>query len=304
MGKDILGFIDQVSRQIEHLKGQKSHKFSPLNDPEQIFPTALLVSSLKEIPQSLKDSLKEVARTHLQGTLKRQILFRAALRELGEAVSPPVSIENTSDAGDIVALVWYWERYGETGERAQWWDTFASVKDGLSLDQGEGREGVRVLLLPEIALLYEAFTRETANPDPNLLFELYPLHPRVKEIARKHFKECNYLHAVLEAVKAFEEYLKELTRIDKTCRPLVQESLGGKSPRIRFNSLQSKSEEDEQEGLKLIAEGLCAAFRNPKAHEPMDAPQAQISAFDALDQLVIISYIFKRVERSQEKSQL
>jgi uncharacterized protein (TIGR02391 family) len=202
----------------------------------------------------------------------------------------------------MIALVWYWERYESQRERAKWWGTFESIKEQLSFGQNGRREGVRVLSPPEMALLYEALTRETANPDPNLLFDLYPLHPRVKEIARKPFKEGNYIHAVFEATKALEEYLKRITGIDRNCRPLVQEIFGGEPPRIRFNRYESRSEKDEQKGLQLIAEGICAAFRNPKGHEPMDAPTVQIDALEALDQLVIISYIFKRVERAEVDS--
>jgi len=299
VGKDAQEFTYQVLEQIRRLDGQESHKFSPVNDPEQVFPMALLVSSLEKVPQSLKDFLREATRVRMQGTLKRQILYGAALRELGEVLPLPAPIGDLNDPGDVIALVWCWERYGAPGERARWWGSFESIKDGLSFRQDEEREGVRILSISEVALLYEALARETASPDPHFLFEFYPLHARVKEIARKPFKEGNYIHAVFEATKAFEECLKKITGIDKNCRSLVQESLGRASPRIRFNRLQSRSEKDEQEGLRLIAEGVCAAFRNPKGHEPMDAPTVQIDAIEALDQLAVISYILKRVDQAE-----
>lgn len=299
MDKDVPDFTTRVLKQIRRLDGQESHKFSPVNDPEQVFPMALLVSSLEKAPQSFKDFLREATRVRMQGTLKRQILYGAALRELGEVVPLSAPVGDPSDPGDVIALVWCWERYGAPGERARWWGSFESIKDGLSFRQDEEREGVRILSISEVALLYEALARETASPDPDFLFEFYPLHPRVKEIARKPFREGNYIHAVFEATKAFEEWLKRITGIDKTCRPLVQESLGGTSPRVRFNRLQSGSERDEQTGLQLIAEGVCAAFRNPKGHEPMDAPAVQIDAIEALDQLAVISYILKRIEQAE-----
>ncbi len=302
MDKDVSGFKDRVLERIRQLDRQESHKFSPVNDPEQVFPMALLVGSLKEVPQSLKDFLKKTARERMQGTLKRRILYEAVLRELGEEIPLRAPIEeDVSDPGDVIALVWCWERYGAAGERAKWWGAFESLKDGLSFDKDEVREGARILSVSEMALLYEALTRETADPDPNLLFELYPFHPRVKEIARKPFVEGNYVHAVFEATKVLEERLKRITGIDKTCRSLVQESLGGESPRVRFNRLQSQSEKDEQKGLQLIAEGICAAFRNPKGHEPMDASTVQINAAEALDQLAIISYILKRIDQAEVK---
>ncbi|GBC92421.1 hypothetical protein HRbin15_00891 [bacterium HR15] len=299
MGEESPDFTNRLLEQIEGLERDESPKFSPKNDPEQVFPMALLVGMLDEAPQSIKDFLKKVAQERIQGPLKRQILYLAAWRELDETVSPPTSILDVDDPGDAISLVWFWERYEVSGQRAKWWKTFESVRGCLSFEQQAADESARIISPSEMALLYEALTRETDKPDPNLLFELYPLHPRVKEIARKPFQEGNYVHAVLEAAKAFEKYLKELTQIDENCRRLVQESFKVQSPRIRFNKLQSRSEKSEQEGLRLIAEGICAAVRNPKGHEPMDAPaMQQLDAFEALDQLAIISYIFKRVEKA------
>lgn len=299
LNEDAGGFTDRVLEQIDRLEKLKDHKFSPMNDPEQVFPMALLVGSLAEAPHNLKGSLKEIARRQMQGTLKRQILYAAALRELGKVSSLPIPIGDVNDVGDAITLVWYHKRYGSPSECAKWWETFVKGKENLSFYPSEGREGSYILSHSEISLLYEALARETANPDPNLLFEYYPLHPRVKEIARKPFKKGNYVHAVFEATKAFERYLKDLTGVDQTCRRLVRETMDRSSPRIRFNPLRTKSEQNEQEGLQLLAEGVCAAFRNPKGHEPMDAPQVQIDAIEALDQLVIISYIFRRVEKAK-----
>lgn len=105
MGKDALDFSDRILEQIERLEGQESHKFSPVNDPEQVFPMALLVSSLDTVSQSLKGFLKETARGQMQGTLERQILYGAALRELGEVVPLPAPVGDPSDPGDVIALV-------------------------------------------------------------------------------------------------------------------------------------------------------------------------------------------------------
>lgn len=303
MAKDAPGFTDRVLEQIERLKEQKGHRFSPVNDPEQVFPMALLVSSLDEVPQSLKNFLKEAARRRMQGTLKRQVLYGAALRELGEEVPLPASAGDLSDPGDVVALVWCWERYGAPGERARWWGAFETIKDGLSFVQDEVREGVRVLSTSEVALLYEALTRETANPDPNLLFDLYPLHPRVREISASLFKNGEYENAVEEATKALSAFIQEKTGSTKTEAELVQSVMKSFPPILELNSyLDTNSGKNEQIGLALITEGIFKAFRNPKAHSPKDAPQVQIDALEALDQLVTISYIFKRVERAQVRS--
>lgn len=295
-------FMARVLEQIEHLNRQGSHKFSPVNDPEQVFPVALLVGFLKEAPKNVKDLLKKAARERMQGTLKRQILYGAALRELGEVIPVPTpSAEDLNDSGNVIALVWYWERYGEApGERAQWWGAFEAIKDGLAFDQNEMREGTRILTVSEVALLYEALTRETANPDPNLLFELYPFHPRVREISASLFKNGEYNNAVEEAAKALNAFIQDKTGSRKAEADLVQSVMKSFPPPLQFNPyLDTDSGKNEQAGLALIAEGVFKALRNPKAHSPKDIPQVQIDALEALDQLAIISYIFKRVERAQ-----
>ncbi len=304
MSKETPDFTPRVLEQTKQLEKQKDHKFSPLNDPEQVFPIALLVRSLEEASQSLKDSLKEVVRTRMQGTLKRQILYGAALRELGEAIPLPEPKEDVSDPSDIIALVWCWERYGEPGERAKWWGAFESVKELLSLDQDKAHKGVRILSDSEIAQLYEALTRETANPDPNMLFEYYPLHQRIKEIAASFYEKGEYKNAVEEATKALNAFIREKTNSKKTEVELVQSVMKNfPNPILRLTPyLEEDSGKNEQAGLALIAEGIFKAFRNPKAHIPKDTPQAQIDALEALEQLVIISYIFKRVEQAEVSS--
>ena len=265
---------------------------------------ALLVGFLEEVSHSLRDSLKEIARRQMQGTLKRQILYAAALRELGEVSPLPVPTGDVSDVGDAIALVWCYERYGAPDERAKWWEVFEKVKEGSSFYQDEGREESYVLSHSEISLLYEALTRETANPDPNLLFDLYPLHPRVREIAESLYKKREYKNAVEEATKALNAYIQEKTGSDKSEADLVQSVMKNfPRPTLQLTPyIASDSGKNEQAGLALIAEGTFKAFRNPKAHSPKDAPQVRLDALEALDQLVIISYIFKRVERAEVNS--
>jgi hypothetical protein len=50
--------------------------------------------------------------------------------------------------------------------------------------------------------------------------------------------------------------------------------------------------------LGLIAEGIVAAMRNPKAHTTKD--NIPLDAYEALEQLIVISYLFKRVDKAQK----
>ena len=56
---------------------------------------------------------------------------------------------------------------------------------------------------------------------------------------------------------------------------------------------------NEQEGLALITEGIFKAFRNPRGHKPEDHPLLEIGPYEALNQLIVIDYIWKRIESAK-----
>jgi len=292
-------FTIKILERVEQLKNHNNYKFSPLNDPEQVFPMALLIGSLREVDKLFKQNMRKIIYSRMRGPLKRRILYMAALKELGKDIDIHLSdfTGDIRDPGDIIALIWFWERYRVPGERARWWKAFENIRNQLSL---ESTEGIRILSPSEIALLYEALIYETKQPDPNLLFDLYPLHPRIREVCKSLFKSGEYKNAVEEAAKALNTFIQQKTKSEKSEEELIQSVMNLNNPKLKFNSyLNTPFGKSEQAGLAMIARGIFRAFRNPKAHIPKDDPRVKIDAFEALDQLVIISYIFKRIEKSE-----
>lgn len=291
---DIVATLGEKVKQLS-----ADDKWSPLRDPEQVY---LLALGLQFGSETVQSYLKSSARKEMQrGSLRRRILYAAALRELGENIALPQS--ESQDEGDFVALVWWAERYD--GDRHVFWERFSSIKDHITLDE-DGTH--RILTVPEIAMLYEAVVRETIHSDPVLLFEYFPLHQRVRELSKKHFINKNYLGAVFEAAKALNELIQQKSGIYKSSEVrLVNKTMLGSDQDygrpefnkviIRFNEyLNERSGQNEQEGLGLICKGVFKAFRNPKGHKPEDHPVVQLDAYEALEQLIIISYLMKRIE--------
>jgi len=239
-----------------------------------------------------------------QGLLRKRILYVAALRELGEG-SAVIPQDDPQDAGDIITMVWWAERYG--GDKNDLWIKFSNIKENISLDEESASDTQRILSVPEIAMLYEAVTKETINPDPIILFENFPLHERIRKLAEDHFKNGKYVAAVFEATKALNEKIQERSGIlDKSEVNLVQFTMNlgkGKQPLIRFNDeLRKRSGRNEQIGVENIFEGVFKAFRNPKGHEPEDKKMVQLDPYEALEQLIIINYLMKRlIKASLEK---
>lgn len=148
-----------------------------------------------------------------------------------------------------------------------------------------------------MSLLYEAVLYETTLPNPHVLFDNYPLHPEVRRISEALYKKGEYLNAVFEASKLLEDYISSRLDVDAYGNRLLDYAFPKKDKRIIFvQDLGSFSEKNEQEGLELILRGILKAVRNPKGHRPKT--KLDIDAYEALDQLVIISYLFKRVEKA------
>jgi len=298
-------FIVKLSERVTALNADR--KLSLLRDPEQAFLLALGLNSAQDArADDAKTHLIEAARHQAtKGPLRRRILFAAAQRELGDSVEAPQG--EIQDVGDIIALVWWVERYPGLLKRDEQWQRFASMVEMIALEDDELGETQRVLSVPELALAYEAVCKETSHPDPILLFEYLPLHPRVYDIARDHFRNGKYVTAVDQACKVLNELIQTKSGVlNKSEAELVQATMKQiRTPtalKIKFNKfLHDESGKDEQAGLALLCEGVFKAFRNPKGHKPEDHPLVQIEPYEALAQLVIISYLIERIEKAEGK---
>jgi uncharacterized protein (TIGR02391 family) len=78
---------------------------------------------------------------------------------------------------------------------------------------------------------------------------------------------------------------------------LAQEALGlGKvgMPFLAFNSLRTKTEQDEQVGLMNLMVGMLGAFRNTTGHAPKVS--WPVGEQDALDLLTLASFLHRRLD--------
>jgi uncharacterized protein (TIGR02391 family) len=288
--------IVELSEKVKQLNADD--KWSPLRDPEQVY---LLSLGLKTGNKEAQEHLKSIAYQELKrGSLRRKILFAAALRELGESITCPQG--NPQDVGDVITLVWWAEKY-EGSKKYECWKLFGNIQNRIALNPNNASIFQRNLTITEKALLYEAIVNETKYPEPTLLFEYLPLHPRIKQLTRNHFFDGDYSEAIFEAVKALNELIQQRTGItDKSEVELVQATMKKEPSKliIIFNDfLNTKSGESEHYGLALICEGIFKAFRNPRGHVPKDHPLVKLDPYEALEQLATISYIMKRIESAK-----
>jgi len=296
--------IEKIISILNKVLAKEITKFSPLNDPEQVFCITLIS---EYIPDDQRDMLKVIVSKINNGRLLRRILYTASLLELGYDIREFPSLEDNEHIEDLITLLWFYERYKDkhSYELTPLWKSFNNIKSMINLTSTSEGEGLITISNRSIALLYEALVIETQVPDPNILFDIYPFHKRVRQIVKKHFKEKSYSVAVEQATKVLNEIIQKKSGIsNKSEAELVQSTMKSISRpgdlKIKFNKyLNRDSGKNEQVGLALIAEGIFKAFRNPRGHEPEDHPLIKImNPYEILAQLIIISYLIERIEKA------
>lgn len=307
-----LGHLDavQFSRKLlEHpalVHPRTTGKFSPLNDPDIVFGLALGINSV--LTDDLRHWLIErCQQTANDGGWRRRLLFAAASIEIGGRASLPVPPIEDLAPYDLPVALWFAESYPST-VNPQWrqdlWRLLDSTHEQIVIEVSSpemlGRE-LHPASNIDICMLCIALASRTAEADPIALFRYLPLHPKVRLASQSLFLSGENVSAVFEAAKALVDEIKQRAgnptdakgrQLDG--RSLVQTVFSGKTPIMGFTALGSQSEIDEHEGLKMITEGIVAAIRNPKGHDPKS--RIPLTAHEALDQLVVISYVFRHLD--------
>jgi hypothetical protein len=75
------------------------------------------------------------------------------------------------------------------------------------------------------------------------------VHPDVLKFCRAELLDSNYFHAVLEAAKSIAEKLRQKSDLQLDGAALVDAALGGASPLLAINTLQTETERSEQKGF-------------------------------------------------------
>ena len=264
-------------------------KFSVLNDPGQAWCVGVARDALGT---TQKREVCKVFVTNAKGRPSRKVLFEAARMELGERGNP-VCADPGTDPDDVISALWAAERY-RIGDVRILWEKLGQT----SLPSQE-----RDLSARSLTLLADAIAVEVQHPDPNILFDLFPFEKEIVGIARDHFMRRKYASAVFEATKKLNEFIQKVSASSRSEAELAQSTMrqrGNKAPLIRFNDyLDEDSGKNDQIGVAMIAEGVFKAFRNPKGHKPEDHPLIELNAYEALEQLATVDYVWKRVRNAK-----
>jgi uncharacterized protein (TIGR02391 family) len=120
-------------------------------------------------------------------------------------------------------------------------------------------------------------------------------HPLIRQAAHRYIDSNHMGAAILEAFKAVNLRLKELTGLDADGADLVGKSLGGISPKVQIADQDTQTGRDIQTGYQHLFRGAITGIRNPNAHElfqPLDDNEA-------LEQLSLASLLMHRLDAAK-----
>ena len=105
----------------------------------------------------------------------------------------------------------------------------------------------------------------------------------------------SYSHSVLDAMHYLSDVIRDKSNIDGDGASLVGQALGGNTPRLRVNKLQTETERNIQKGLEQILRGLYQGIRNPRSHEQIKDTKDEADAV-----IYFIHYLLKILDKSEE----
>ncbi len=125
----------------------------------------------------------------------------------------------------------------------------------------------------------------------------YDLHSAIKNVVHKKYEDRYYADAVesafKEVIKRVKEYVNPKIGKELDGDGLMNHAFGcdGKEPIIKFNSLRTREEKDEQRGLMFLFKGI-VGIRNRKVHENVILSDP----YRALEYLALASLLIRLIE--------
>lgn len=113
---------------------------------------------------------------------------------------------------------------------------------------------------------------------------------------RMNYEKRNFTGAILDAFYFLSDVLRKKSGAEGDGAALVGQALGGASPKIKLNRLQSESEWNVQKGVEQMLRGFYQAVRNPRSHEKITDTEENAQVL-----IVFIGYLVRQID--QAKSQ-
>lgn len=121
------------------------------------------------------------------------------------------------------------------------------------------------------------------------------LHPAVHEHAFQHYLNGHYRDAVLNAILAVFDLIRERTGLDLDGANLISETFSLDRARLILSEIKTESGRNDQKGFLQIFSGAYLGIRNPKAHSLVH----DLDRNKAAQYLVFASLLARRIQEAQ-----
>lgn len=121
------------------------------------------------------------------------------------------------------------------------------------------------------------------------------LHPRIVDSSLRHYNDADYREAVLNAMLALTEAIREKSRRDGDGVALASAVFKPEMPILLFSDMTTTAERDDHEGFHKIMLGAFQGIRNPKSHQM----HSDLNKITAAQYLVFISLLVRRVDEAK-----
>jgi uncharacterized protein (TIGR02391 family) len=117
---------------------------------------------------------------------------------------------------------------------------------------------------------------------------------RLWQAIGSRYEGGDYTGAILDATHFLSDMLRDKAGVGGDGVVLVGQALGGKSPLLRINKLQSESDKSIQSGIEQLLRGIYQAIRNPRSHEKYNDGKADADAI-----VYFLDYIIRIIDKSK-----
>ncbi|MHC8296333.1 TIGR02391 family protein [Pseudomonas sp. LB3P58] len=113
---------------------------------------------------------------------------------------------------------------------------------------------------------------------------------------RTNYEKRNFTGAILDAFHFLSDLIRKKSGSEGDGAALIGTALGGATPKIKLNKLQSESEWNVQRGMEQLLRGIYQTFRNPRSHE-----KTADSEEDAQIIIIFLGYIVRQLDLAKSQ---
>lgn len=107
------------------------------------------------------------------------------------------------------------------------------------------------------------------------------------EVVESAYEAKNFSHAILDATFHLSSILRDRAGVDGDGATLVGQALGGETPKLKINALETENDKNAQRGIEQILRGIYLGIRNPRSHDAIvDTKEAADSIIHFIGYLV------------------